>query len=491
MNIMRRWRKMTEPGVLAAALIAALPLAGAEPSSFRSVKDLRQRLPDELDRPVRRETSSHRGWEIREAQFTVVANTSLEDARWAAVQVAQVREQTAALADRFTQTHRAADFGLNSLQVLIDGDPPRDRHGPATTIQVLGIQSQVTVNVSIGRPKLHDQILRLREAAALAMLHTAEVDAAVPGWVTTGLAAHLALQGQPADSPQPHQFPPRGESLGGDAWRWQRATQDRLASQPQNASDAAARVGFLLTGDDARHAPEFLTAIRNALVQSQERAATHLPAHRRGEGPQQVPQASFEQLLAANRAGFEAWLRDPQTGQPQYRPDPAASPEVRRAERDMLLVLKLARRLTNEKTGPAALKVVAFDKPQAQPIAPVSPRSEPLPIAELIARLRDPTLTTLATLDADGQLLLSTDREQIEQLLGWNDQRYQWQHTGDQWMLTTRLADGRTLFGALVDDPQNASRPVAQFSVAESGGPPARQPSQPSRSLPNARLNDR
>ena len=491
MDIMQRWRKMTEPGVLAAALIAALPLTGAEPSSFRSVKDLRERLPDELDRPVRRETSSHRGWEIREDQFTVVANTSLEDARWAAVQVAQVREQTAALADRFTQAHRAADFGLNSLQVLIDGDPPRDRHGPATTIQVLGIQSQVTVNVSIGRPKLHDQILRLREAAALAMLHTAEVDAAVPGWVTTGLAARLALQGQPADSPQPNDFPPRGEPLGGDAWRWQRATQDRLASQPQHASDAAARVGFLLTGDDARHAPEFLAAIRHALAQSREQAATRLPAHRRGEGPQQVPQASFEQLLAANRTGFEAWLKDPQAGQPQHQPDPAASPEVRREERDMLLVLKLARRLTNEKTGAAVLKVATFDRPQAQPIAHRPPRGEPLPIAELIARLRDPTLPAVATLDTDGQLLLSTESKKIEQLLGWDGQRYSWQRSGDQWKLTTRLADGRTLFGALIDDPQNASRPLAQFSVADSGGLPARQPSQPPRSPANAELNDR
>lgn len=491
MDIMRRWRKVAEPGVLAAALIAAWPLAGAEPSSFRSVKDLRERLPDELDRPVRRETSSHRGWEIREAQFTVVANTSPEDARWAAVQVAQVRKQTATLADRFTQAHRAADFGLNSLQVLIDGDPPRDRHGPATTIQVLGIQSQVTVNVSLGRPKLPDQILRLREAAALAMLHTAEVDAAVPGWVTTGLAAHLALQGQPADSPHPNEFPPRGEQLGGDAWRWQRATQDRLASQPQNATDAAARVGFLLTGDDARHAPEFLAAIRQALAQSSQRAATQLPAHRRGENQRAAPQASFDQLLAANQAGFEAWLKDPRAGQPQYQPEKGIPPAQDREQRDMLLVLKLARRLTNEKTAAAALKVIAFDRPQAQAIAHGTPRNEPLPIGELVARLRDPTLPALATLDADGQLLLSTDREPIEQLLGWDGQRYRWQRTGDQWKLTTRLADGRTLFGALIDDPQNASRSVAQFSVGESGGSPTRQSSQPPRSPAKAKLNGR
>jgi hypothetical protein len=455
----QRWRKVTGPGVLAAVLIAALPLVGAEPSSLRSVKDVRPRLPDELDRPLRSETSSHRGWEIREPQFTVVANTSLADARWAAAQVTQVRQQTATLADRFTSVHRAADFGLNSLQVVIDGDPPRDRDAPPTTIGVLGIQTQATINVSIERPKLADQLLRLREAAALAMLHAAEVDAALPTWVTTGLAAHVALQGQPADSPRPSAFPPRGEPLGGDAWRWQRGVADRLAAPPQNISDSAARVGFLLTGDDAQHAPQFLAAIRQALAQSRQQAATRLPSHRRGESQQPPPQASFDQLLAANQASFEAWLKDPQTGQPLYQPDPAASPELRREERDLLLVLKLARRLAAENATVSAMKVPA----------------EPLPIAELVARLRDPALPALATLDADGQLLLSTDSERMQQLLGWNGQRYQWQRSGDRWKLSTRLADGRTLEGWLADDPKNASRPIAMFSVEDAGNAQPRE----------------
>src|SRR5262245_16597391 len=88
------WRSMAGVGVMASGLLAGVGTTVtrvcAEPGSYRSVKDVRPRIPDELDRPVRRETSSHRGWEIREDQFTIATNTSLADARWAAAEVAKV-----------------------------------------------------------------------------------------------------------------------------------------------------------------------------------------------------------------------------------------------------------------------------------------------------------------------------------------------------------------------------------------------------------------
>src|SRR4051812_3239773 len=73
-------------GALAFGLLAALAASalGQEPSQARSVTDVRPRIPDEHDRPYFRETQSHRGWEIREPQFTVFAATSADDARWAA-----------------------------------------------------------------------------------------------------------------------------------------------------------------------------------------------------------------------------------------------------------------------------------------------------------------------------------------------------------------------------------------------------------------------
>src|SRR5687767_4290934 len=71
-------------------LSLAMPASGqSPPPQFRSPTDVRPRIPDEHDRPYFRETQSHRGWEIREPQFTVVAATSAADARAAAAHVAE------------------------------------------------------------------------------------------------------------------------------------------------------------------------------------------------------------------------------------------------------------------------------------------------------------------------------------------------------------------------------------------------------------------
>src|SRR5262245_12590289 len=77
--------------LLLAGLLAALPwtaIAQTSAISYRSVGDVRPRLSDDHDRPYFRQTQSHRGFEIREPQFTVIAQTSAADAQWAAGHVA-------------------------------------------------------------------------------------------------------------------------------------------------------------------------------------------------------------------------------------------------------------------------------------------------------------------------------------------------------------------------------------------------------------------
>src|SRR5438067_13454321 len=118
-----RWRIATKITLLSLLALAAVPLAGLAqqaPSQQRSVTDVRPRLIDEHDRPYVRETQSHRGWEVREPQFTVFAATNQDDARWAAIHVAQAWGNVAALANRWTQVHHQPDFGLSALQVAIN-----------------------------------------------------------------------------------------------------------------------------------------------------------------------------------------------------------------------------------------------------------------------------------------------------------------------------------------------------------------------------------
>ena len=249
------------------------------PRSYRSVNDVRPRIPDEQDRPFRRETSSHRGWEIREDQFTIAANTSLEDARWAARQVVQVRSQLGQVLDRFTEVHHQPDFALNSLQVVIDNEPHRDRYGALTTINGVGIQTNVQINVAPGALPLADQVLRLREGGAFAMLHAAGMDSVLPPWVVSGLASHAARIGQPKPAPKAGEIAPRGVAMGGQQWRWKRSAQDQLDEQPQGHSQAGSMVSFLLEGNDAEHAPELLSLVRTAIAERTVASCRWEPDH--------------------------------------------------------------------------------------------------------------------------------------------------------------------------------------------------------------------
>ncbi len=466
---------MLTSATLASCVLAATPLA-AEPPSFRSVKDVRPRIPDELDRPVRRETSSHRGWEIRADQFTIAANTSLDDARWAAAEVTKARGQMFALADRFTTVHRNPDFGLNSLQVVIDGNPPRDRDAPQVTINIVGIQTQAVINVSQGQPGLKDQLLRLREAASFAVLHAAELDSELPPWVIGGMAAHVARQVQAADAPQPNEFAPAGEPLGGQQWRGKRVTPDRLALPKIDRTAAASQVAFLLGGNDGEHAPELLAGLVETIAAQRTAAATTAVTRRRGEEQSvrsAAHQARLERLLASSRQQYEAWRKDPEAGQPVFAPESGTSPALEQAQREMIVVLKLQRRLASEGLGASIVKVATFDREKGKQLVGPAGDRPPIAPAAIAERLRDPSQPPMATLDAEGGLLLSTDRDRINRLFGWDGQRYQLQRHENQWLLSTRLADGRTLRGYLADNPDKPSRPLAKFSVegATASGP--------------------
>ncbi len=478
------WRWIGHAGLLASGTLATLvgnvALLRGEPGSLRSVKDVRPRIPDELDRPVRRETSSHRGWEIREDQFTIAANTSLEDARWAAAAVTKVRGQTAALADRFTSVHRNPDFGLNSLQVVIDGNPPRERDAPAVTMNVVGIQTQAVINVSPGQPRLADQLLRLREAAAFAVLHATELDGVLPQWTVAGMAAHIARQGQGDDArqqetplpnvPEPNDFAPAGEPLGGQQWRSKRTAQDRLALPAVDRTAAASQVAFLLDGNDGAHAPEFLAGVAHTIESQRSRAAMAPLARRRGEvqpAPASGRAEPLARLLAESRSQYEAWLKDPEAGQPIYEPAAGTSSELQAAQREMLVLLKLQRRLASEDSSAVAVKVATFDREKGRQLAGSAGEREPPTPAAIAQRLRDPSRPAIATLDADGSLLLSSDRERINQLVGWDGQRYEQQRHENQWVLSTRLADGRVLRGHLADNPEKPNRPLAKFTIGD------------------------
>src|SRR5262245_1785560 len=232
-------------------LAMAWPLstfAQQSPSQFRSVTDVRPRIPDEHDRPYFRETQSHRGFEVRDEHFTVIATTSREDARWAATQVAQAWQNAATVADRWTDAHHNPDFGLQSLQVVIDNQPIRETDGPLTSVNVTGIRTQVQLNIGPGQPLLDQQLVRLREASAFAMLHAAGLDAAAPPWAIAGVAAFAGRQGLSAEQLKEADAVNTTATFGGQQWRFKRSAEDVLDYRHVDHQQATQQVTFLLTG---------------------------------------------------------------------------------------------------------------------------------------------------------------------------------------------------------------------------------------------------
>ena len=75
--------------------------------------------------------------------------------------------------------------------------------------------------------------------------------------------------------------------------------------------------------------------------------------------------------------------------------------------------------------------------------------------AEILGQLSGP----------DGKLIWSHEEEKLRQLLGVEDQRYQFVRRESKWVLQTTLSDGRKLAGWLEPNSENARRPLAKFAV--------------------------
>src|SRR5262245_9607023 len=352
-----------------APLTTVAAYAQVPPTAVRSTTDVRPRIPDEHDRPYYKETQSHRGWEIREPQYTVFASTSADDARWAAGQVAAAWNNASRLVSRWSPVQQNPDFGLLSVQVVIVDEPLRDRDAPLTNVNVVGIQTQVLINIGPGQPPLKQQLVRLREATALAMLHTAGLDSAAPPWVVAGVATFAGKQGLSDEQLLTDSKTPNPAHLGGQQWRFQRENQDLLAYQRVNQAAAAAQAAFLLTGKDAKHASAVLTALSQA-TQDAARTAAEGGAFRALPGDSQLARTDspLDALIAERRTQFEDWQQEPLAGQPVFEPPADIAPEMLAAEREMLVLLKLQRRLTASATdvvrrpGGTRTKIITFDR---------------------------------------------------------------------------------------------------------------------------------
>lgn len=469
----RVWRMLAlgKQVVIGAAVSAnAWTAVGDEPlSAFRSIGDVRPRLLDEHDRPYTRETQSHRGFEVRADHFTVFASTSREDAQWAASQVQEAWHQAARLSARWTNAPSHPDFGLNALQVVIDSEPLRERDAPATTVNVVGIQTQVRIGVSQTERPLRSQMADLRAGSAFAMLHAAELDSAAPPWVVRGLAQFAARQGVAEELVPQDANAQAALRFGGQQWRYQRAFADAL-DEPLEANKLADdRVKFLLTGNDGEHAPALFAHLREQSGEARARAAVG-GAFRSFGGDAQPAEASpsADALIAGLSDQFTHWKEKPLAGQPIFEPAPDTAPELLAAQREMLVLLKLQRRMSGAAVASSPrMKVARFDREKREVVATSAKSTvEPATFDAWAAALND-AAPSWATLDVDGSLLIGTDTR-AGQLLSNADSRYAWKQQADHVVLERRIDDSRIVRGWLEENTNDKTRPLARFEIVDS-----------------------
>ncbi|HUE73763.1 MAG TPA: hypothetical protein VMP01_22985, partial [Pirellulaceae bacterium] len=275
---------------------------------------------------------------------------------------------------------------------------------------------------------------QLRQAVAQAFFHTAELDQTLPEWVSQGLAAYIA--GNQVDA--------------------------------SGGNDAAAKVLFLMEGNDGRHAAAFFDLLREQLATARPDPDRDFQRRNGSEIAPTTESEAVEQFVARLADEFEQWKVDPQLGQPQFALGDKSDDGLEAARQEMAFALKLADRFAAQATSGVRTKVATFEKDRRRSVAVTHAAAHrPPSLAALVARMTADGEPAWATIGPRGKLLWSHEVEKLRELLGVDEQRYEFAWRENRWALETTLEDGRKLTGWLDRDSENAQRPLAKFEVAE------------------------
>jgi hypothetical protein len=425
-----------------------------------------QRAPLSSTRPDRLREVSHHGWTVKSEHFVVVATTSQADAAWAAEEFERTWTAIGRLADQWTQTHRQPGFGQQEVSVVVTQVPRHPKSTP-TTGPTFNPGPDIYVNLSDGSASLEDRLPQMRSEVFAAFLRVCRHEMLMPEWVQVGLAAYFSDQVAPEapfgtlEPPAPFLPPTKG------AWarRVMLGPGSVSIENPQQAAEAALWVRYLLEGDDAQYADQFFTALSTTLAQgTRDRLSSTEKA--RGVAPRRPEPSPPEPVnwnrLTRDRVGSREiadWLADPNVGQPLVETSPQELPLDERC-REIVLILKLAKRFSAVAGTSIEPKVFEY---RAKPSddATASPE-EPLNIAALHQQLTDPAMPRWATIDTNGRLLLSSDRERLAAIFTNPDRTYRTYSRDGHLVLEASFQSGEVLESWLEENPANPKRPIAR-----------------------------
>ncbi len=318
--------------------IALGPLSAAVGNArepIRSVANARTLLPDALLSPRSPKRVTHRGWEIRERTYTIVANGGEAEARYASRHFREAWDKTLRLADNFQSMHRQVGFANASTLVFFDsygvGEGRRTQQYP------VGSQFVVHVCPSAGRRENPISQSEVHRGATAAFLHACNLDASLPNWFSQGLQSYIdhtfdddfqttAAVDRPLQIPQPN--------------RWTRTRKPRFRDGASRFNEpVASEVGamgawvqFLLEADGGRYAARTFKAL--------------------ADGPN--AKHRLAQLRQSLTASFDNWREQP-SPPPSLFPVQTGSEKSLRLQADLFTLLRLARRWSqDEERQPAS-----------------------------------------------------------------------------------------------------------------------------------------
>jgi len=466
---------LRKAGLLAAVLASTGEVRSmAQESPPGSSPPARRWLLDERQQPRHAQRATHRGFEVSTGPIHAVATTSFSDAQVVAEHALAGWNDMAKLADHLTSVHRQANFAADSLQVTMGAEAARGRDQPITWNSI-GPATQISVHVTPGLALPENQQGQLRQAAAVAFLHAAELDRQLPDWVCQGLAAYASkstAKEEPAVESSARE--PAASSLAVNRRRFQSEEPRQPAA---DRADAAQLVHFLIEGNDARHAGEFFDCLRDQLASSPTRTDREFQRKSAPNLAVATNDNQLDRLVTTLATEFEEWKKDPQIGQPQWTAGEESDDELKQGQEAMLFVLKLAERFSLAQSAAIRTRITTFEKGKGSAVLTGTSATRPPPLRALLERITASDRGSWATVGPDGDLIWSADEEKLRELLGVEDNRYEHVWENDRWVLASRLADGRQLLGWLEPNADHAQRPLAKFSFkSKESSEPRHQP---------------
>jgi hypothetical protein len=459
-------------GVVSVTCLSTLPAQDfgaplrSQALQYRTVSSVRDRISKPDYFPSR----------LKSANCVVYGNLRNEDSHWVAEHVEATWEAMTAMVDPWTTLHKPEQdaryprYEVGPISVYVDRQPLGNRADRASTLHIVGNGTMIYLNVSEGQLSLEEQVGRLKLATAHAFLHESTISERMPQWVNDGLAGYVAQQELTPEEQETvvknDELLPRfqGENRRNPSEPW----GPTLSETPDDIS--IARIRYALEGNDAMHVHSFFDALAVTADRQGRQIASKIKTRdswitqNNVEGPTRVDQFWEGQ----DQASFDAWRKDPRDGQPLVDPATRVDPQMKDRLLDMLVILKLAKRPTNQVSTQGTIRTVVHEFRNGQSVEIPQRRKEPVQSYSLVRRrLSDPTAEPWATLDGDGKLLLSSDTDRVNELL---DRTYQSVVREGKLVLRYKWDRNHVLEGWLEENTDLPSRPLAKFSVMQDNG---------------------